>query len=297
MGGKRLAPSTRRLHSCTVDPYAATELVQVLGAVAQELKALRLAIKEEERVIAGCMKPSNSTILRMCFGFHPDPSPPAGAAVLSGPFGIEALLRAESGPVRMTQGFALAGIIFVLQLDFIQDLLAEGSTLIRGFELLRTGHGSSSFHSRISLVSLDYELRSYIVKDRSLRIRTGVDRVGEVTLRLSPISSKLLSSRGLFNSCWASRTSKSQPLAVAGVPRRGGGSHGSSDAMHVGYFRGVDNASQIRDLILDRLGNCAMRAWETPTTPARPRCFPVQPGVVAARALLEEVRLLRGALV
>jgi membrane protein YdbS with pleckstrin-like domain len=102
-----------------------------------------------------------------------------------------------------------------------------------------------------TLRRLDYELRWYIVTDRSLRIRTGLVRLQESTMsfaNLQQVEVKQDPVQRLLG------------LADVHVQSAGGGSghHDSGqgqavDSLHTGIFHSVDNATEIRDLILERL--------------------------------------------
>jgi membrane protein YdbS with pleckstrin-like domain len=96
---------------------------------------------------------------------------------------------------------------------------------------------------------LDFELRWYIVTDRSLRIREGITSVREKTMTFANIQNIVVRQGPL-----------QRLLGIADVEVRnaGGGSsdesagekHGN-DPVHVGYFRGVDDADSIRNLLLE----------------------------------------------
>ncbi len=96
---------------------------------------------------------------------------------------------------------------------------------------------------------LDYELRWYVVTDRSLRIRTGIWKVQELTMSFANLQQVMLSQGPV-----------QRFLGIADVlvqSAGGGGSeHGHQtreSSLHAGYFHGVDNAAEVRDLILARL--------------------------------------------
>lgn len=95
---------------------------------------------------------------------------------------------------------------------------------------------------------LDYEMRWYMVTDRSLRLRSGVWRVSEATMSFANIQQVLVSQGPL---------QRLLGLADVKVKSAGGGSGGHHDHegsdMHTGLFQSVTNASEIRDLILERL--------------------------------------------
>jgi uncharacterized membrane protein YdbT with pleckstrin-like domain len=94
-------------------------------------------------------------------------------------------------------------------------------------------------------IKLNYELRWYIVTDRSLRIRSGIFNVKELTMTFANIQEVRVSSNPL---------QLFLGLADVEVRTAGGGAapHGLGGS-HVGRFEGVDNAEAIRDLLVDRL--------------------------------------------
>jgi membrane protein YdbS with pleckstrin-like domain len=95
---------------------------------------------------------------------------------------------------------------------------------------------------------LDYEMRWYMVTDRSLRLRSGVWRVSEVTMSFANIQQVVVSQGPL---------QRLLGLADVKVKSAGGGSGGQynheGNDMHTGLFHSVTNAEEIRDLILERL--------------------------------------------
>jgi uncharacterized membrane protein YdbT with pleckstrin-like domain len=138
----------------------------------------------------------------------------------------------------------------------------------------------------VTLVSrrLDYGLRWYIVTDRSLRIRAGIFGTSELTMTYSNIQEIRVASGPL-----------QQLLGIADVEVQaagggGDGKHGASG--HVGRFTGVAHATDIRDLIVDRLRHYRDSGLgETAATPSPPSS-----DLAAAHAVLEEARALHGAL-
>jgi membrane protein YdbS with pleckstrin-like domain len=100
-----------------------------------------------------------------------------------------------------------------------------------------------------AMVRLDYEMRWYIVTDRSLRIRTGVWKVQEMTMSFANIQHVAVSQGPL---------QRLLGLADVQVRSAGGGGDqqahpGQDQSMHRGHFHCVDNAETVRDLILERL--------------------------------------------
>jgi membrane protein YdbS with pleckstrin-like domain len=92
---------------------------------------------------------------------------------------------------------------------------------------------------------LNYRLRWYIVTDRSLRIRTGILAMEELTMTFSYIQEIRVSAGPLKNLL---------KIADVEVHSAGGGSGGKQrDEGHRGCFQGVSNSSAIRDLMVERL--------------------------------------------
>jgi membrane protein YdbS with pleckstrin-like domain len=96
---------------------------------------------------------------------------------------------------------------------------------------------------------LDFEMRWYVVTDRSLRIRTGVWNVQEITMSFANLQQVEVSQGPL---------QRLLGLADLKVQSAGGGHVAPGrqqhmDSLHIGYFHGVENAREIRDLIQERL--------------------------------------------
>lgn len=130
---------------------------------------------------------------------------------------------------------------------------------------------------------LDFELRWYIVTDRSLRIRSGIVSVREMTMTFANIQDLRVRSGPL---------QKLLGLADLEVRSAGGGSgpHGTAKG-HVGRFEGVDNADFIRDLVADRLRRYKDSGLGDPHEPQASR-----PALLTeARNVLSEAKALRAA--
>lgn len=98
-------------------------------------------------------------------------------------------------------------------------------------------------------VRLDYEMRWYLVTDQSLRIREGVFQVREMTMTFANIQNISISQGPL-----------QRLLGVSDLEVKSAGGGGSQHpqqagafSMHTGYFRGVDNAEELRDLMRERM--------------------------------------------
>ena len=147
-------------------------------------------------------------------------------------------------------------------------------------------------------VILDWELRWYIVTDRSLRIREGVWKVSEMTLTFANVQEVSIR-QGPVERLFGIANLRVRTAGGGGRAQQPGESEEKSG--HIGYFRGVDNAPAIRDLILERLKRLRDAGLGDPDQPhaeaADAEAIPT-PGITdAARELLEEARALRRSLV
>lgn len=144
-------------------------------------------------------------------------------------------------------------------------------------------------------VRLDFELRWYIVTDRSLRIRAGIFKLRESTMSFANIQQVVVSQGPL-----------QRLLGIADLRVQSAGGGGAKedqahrDSLHTGIFHGVDNATEIRDLILERLRRFREAGLGDPddrhelaSPPARSEA---EGAVGAAKEVLAEVRVLRHAL-
>jgi hypothetical protein len=148
-----------------------------------------------------------------------------------------------------------------------------------------------------ALRRLDYEMRWYVVTDRSLRIRTGIWRIQELTMSFANLQ-QVVVTQGPVQRLFG--------LADVRVQSAGGGGgarqhQDENRSLHLGHFHGVDNAPEIRDLILARLrrfresglGDPEETTKAAPASPAKP---PDTDVLDAARLLRDEARALRAAL-
>ena len=130
---------------------------------------------------------------------------------------------------------------------------------------------------------INYRLRWYIVTDRSLRIRSGVFSVGELTMTYSNIQEIRVTAGPL-----------QYLLGLADVEVQAAGGGGSGDKYrrggHTGRFEGLSNANEIRDLIAERV-----RRYRDSGLGDRPAqaAMHEESAIAAAKAMLDEVRALR----
>ncbi|MEQ8821072.1 MAG: PH domain-containing protein [Sumerlaeia bacterium] len=104
----------------------------------------------------------------------------------------------------------------------------------------------------LALLRLEYELRWYKITDRSLRIREGVWSVREMTMSFANIQNISIS-QGPLQRLFKIADLKVQSAGGGGVVEAQQAQQSGAVNMHLGYFRGVDNAEEIRDLMRERL--------------------------------------------
>jgi membrane protein YdbS with pleckstrin-like domain len=154
------------------------------------------------------------------------------------------------------------------------------------------------------IARMDYELRWYMVTDRSLRIRYGVWKVSESTMSFANIQQVVVSQGPLQRLLGLSDVK----VQSAGGGSGGSDSHGNQQGgedMHLGLFHSVTNAPEIRDLILERLRRFRESGLGDPDekpsampTPALATATSASANetLAAARELLAEAKALRAVL-
>jgi uncharacterized membrane protein YdbT with pleckstrin-like domain len=166
-----------------------------------------------------------------------------------------------------------------------------------------------------SILRIDYEQRWYVLTDRSLRVREGVLRLNEKTMTFANIQ-HLTVRQGPIQ----------RLLGIADVEVRTAGGGGATPgaqpgggrataSTHTAYFRGVDNAEEIRNVIRDRIRHHRDTGLGDPDDEAHAEAPGAVPGAIpgaifdaapgihpagavlleAARSLSAEARALRKA--
>jgi membrane protein YdbS with pleckstrin-like domain len=177
--------------------------------------------------------------------------------------------------------------------------------LIWGLKLLGLLFYGAQLVLTYAALRLDYEMRWYVVTDRSLRIRTGIWKVQELTMSFANLQQVVLSQGPI---------QRLLGIADVQVQSAGGGGGGTAQhghraenlSLHIGYFHGVDNATEVRDLILTRLRHFRETGLGDPdelkhaatsktTKPIAGVVIGESSALVAARELLAETRQLRAA--
>ncbi|MBL8794876.1 MAG: PH domain-containing protein [Planctomycetia bacterium] len=144
------------------------------------------------------------------------------------------------------------------------------------------------------ITRLEYDMRYYLITDRSLRIREGVLTITEVTLTYANVQ-HLEISQGPIG----------QMLGIANlVVRTAGGSGmaampnqpGAAMIGHRGNLKGIDNAEEIRDLINGHLKRFRQAGLGDPEERHRsqPKIGPMSPTALARlREIRDELRAWR----
>jgi uncharacterized membrane protein YdbT with pleckstrin-like domain len=150
-----------------------------------------------------------------------------------------------------------------------------------------------------AIMRLDFELRWYMLTDRSLRVREGIISVKEKTMTFANVQNLEVRQNPLQRLFGISN------LAVRAAGGGSKGSSGSSDSSgsHEARFEGVDNAEEIRGVIRERvrlhrdagLGDPDEPTLLAPASGSLPGAAGGEGTAVleAAREVLAEVRALR----
>ena len=222
----------------------------------------------------------------------PEPEPPAGAP------GSLRRFRAARNYLKyrlvqwgLKQAAALwgllAGLIFVTRMD-------EFPWLFNTLEVLAWAGFLFQLFVSLTLVFLDWDLRWYLVTDRSLRIREGVGKVTEKTQSFANIQN-LSIRRGPLQRLLG--IADLEVKTAGGGGGEGGNQHESGkENLHSAYFRGVDNAEEIRDVILTRLRrfrDAGLGDPDEPEEPAEAAAELERSLRDAARELVDAARSLR----
>lgn len=153
------------------------------------------------------------------------------------------------------------------------------------------------------MVRLDFRYRWYMTTDTSLRIREGITTVRERTMTYANIQNLSLK-QGPVQRLFGISDLQVRTAGGGGAESSEESKKGLSEAdnMHLGYFRGVDNAEEIRDLILAKMRGMRDSGLGDPDEPVavpaseRPTAASGEL-LAAARDLLVEARALRGVVV
>ena len=196
-------------------------------------------------------------------------------------------------------GFLNNGIVFSLILLSRVDANLNPTLLfwIEWAEVLGIAGFVVQLPFTMYLVRLDFELRWYIVTDRSLRIRAGIWTIREMTMTFANIQ-QITVEQGPLERVLGISNLRVRTAGGGGMMEGKNAHQATAEPMHVGSFNGLDNAEEIRDLILSR-----MRLWRdsglgdpddiTEPSPPTPEESPARRLEKAGLDLWQEARALR----
>jgi uncharacterized membrane protein YdbT with pleckstrin-like domain len=149
-----------------------------------------------------------------------------------------------------------------------------------------------------ALMRLNYELRWYMLTDRSLRIRSGILSVREQTMMFANVQNISVRQNPVQRVFGISNVA----VRTAGGGSGGGGyppgSGTQESGMHEAVFEGVDNAEEIRAVIRDRIRRQRDAGLGDPEDVVLPERTgdAADPVLAAAHVLRDEARSLRAVL-
>ncbi len=235
-----------------------------------------------------------------------EPEPPLGSP------GSVRVFNAAPGYYRyrlVLWGFKQLGTVIglVVGLAFIAGGIEVGKFPLSGeittlIEMVGVGLFLVQLPLSFLMVKLDYQYRWYMTTDTSLRIREGIGTVQERTMTFANIQNLSLK-QGPVQRAFGISDLQVRTAGGGGAESAEDSKKGLSDAdnMHLGYFRGVDNANEIRDLILAQMRGMRDSGLGDPDEPMHPEVTgtPVADDrdlTAAACELLAEARSLRAAM-
>lgn len=222
----------------------------------------------------------------------PTPEPPPGSPprVFRAAPNYFVLRMLRWGLTRLT---ALAGLMWAVYILSVLPMTDAPRAVTWGIRVIEIFAWLAFITEAIlgwMIVRLDYEMRWYMVSDRAIRIREGIATVREKTVVLANIQNIDIRQGPL-----------QRYLGIADVEVKTAGGGGKSEEgkgkqhaepMHVAFFRGVDNANEIRDLL--REGVRLQRDAGLGDPDEHPGAHPQDAGAAAAAAaMLAEARTLR----
>ncbi len=229
----------------------------------------------------------------------PEPEPPAGERLRVFRAGRN-FYKYKVVLWTLTQLGAIVGAVFgLLMLRTVEISHPAAALLVRLGEIIGWITLAIQIPFTWAVLKLDYEMRWYIVTDRSLRIREGVASVVEKTMTFRNIQNLSIRQGPIQRALGIADVEVRTAGGGASGPKEGKGK-GPGEELHLATFRGVDNANEIRDVIAERLRLYRDSGLGDPDDAhARHdlRSAPGEAGAIdAARELLAEARALRAAI-
>ena len=185
----------------------------------------------------------------------PQPAPPAGDEASQRVFrAAPAFYKYRLVIWALGNGFAGLAALFAVIVPNALVLFADQSDgyltlIVLGVTLLAFAIVVLQALFSFAVLRLDYEKRWYLVTDRSLRIREGVLTVREMTITFANIQN-LSVTQGPIQ--------RALGIADLKVETAGGGRGAANKKelgpdLHTAWFRGIDNAPEVKELIQERL--------------------------------------------
>lgn len=137
---------------------------------------------------------------------------------------------------------------------------------------------------------LNYDMRWYVITDRSLLIREGVWIVREITLTFANAQNVRITQGPLQRYFGFSNVE----VDTAGGGGGGGHSESQGTSAHRAVLRGLDHAAQVRDLVLEQLRKHRTAGLGDPDDHVAGSHVPFDPGTL--REIWDEARKLRESL-
>lgn len=191
---------------------------------------------------------------------------------------------------------ALVGVIggLIFANTVLSNIAVESvQYLVMAGELLAISIFIVQLPLSFALLRLDFDMRWYILTDRSMHIREGTLHLHEKTITFANIQNISIAQNPL---------QRLLGLYDVNVRTAGGGEakpterHGSFGGMHEAIFHGVNNAEEIRDAIRERIRLQRDAGLGDTDDDASVEARPVaSDAVLAAQDVLAEVRALRAA--
>lgn len=142
-----------------------------------------------------------------------------------------------------------------------------------------------------AVLRLTFELRWYMLTDRAIRIREGIATVREKTIALANVQNIEIKQGPLQRLLGIADVEVKTAGGGASTPAGKGQQH--HEPLHVAFFRGVDNAEEIRDLVREGVRRQKDSGLGDPDDHKHVAAAHDTTALAAANELLREARKLR----
>lgn len=188
----------------------------------------------------------------------PEPAVPQGARVIrvfrAAPNYYRYRLMLWVGAQIGALGGLIGGLVFISNLQRTVDQPTIVLLLYAAEALAWAGY-IVQLPMSLAALRLDFDMRWYILMDRSLRIRQGVFSIQEKTMTFANIQQISIRRNPLQRMLGLADVQVR--TAGGGASSGGGGPYGGAghvgEGMHEAFFRGVDNPEEIRTAIRERV--------------------------------------------